>query len=468
MTPKLKWKNIMFRFKKIFSPPRLFIISILAITYLVYRIALATQPINLLVHNLLAPNTTASVVCNLEEDVNFAGFSPILSSSYQKRITSRDRLTANLIINPEITQINPETEQPTGYFHSFDSPNSNYQWLSDTATGKNYLRVTDSADTKSLKHISPAWLMQAVNMEKGRTYAYSFKYRSGVPVKVSIEYSVNGGGDFKYIDITKLDSSSSWKSFTAHFSSLDGDSSFRFILNGVGPGYVDVNELEVHQIADANLSKGIVSINFDDGWRSVVSGALPLFERYKFRTTQYIISDVAANNEVGYMNFSTIRALKLAGHEIGSHSARHCNQTTLSESVMVEDASRSKQMLELQNLGPIKAFSYPSGQYDKTTQGVYSKQYTYIRTSDYGYNDRYFDETNIRSMRVLSSTSDSEFKSWLDYAKANRLWLVLVYHRINESGDYSVTSAQLEKQLEMINQGGLTVLPLSEAAEAIR
>jgi peptidoglycan/xylan/chitin deacetylase (PgdA/CDA1 family) len=208
----------------------------------------------------------------------------------------------------------------------------------------------------------------------------------------------------------------------------------------------------------------MVSVTFDDGWQSVVN-AVPLLDRYNIRSTQYIISDVADNKLREYMNFDTIRTLKAAGHEIGSHSLRHCNQTTLTPQVLQDNATKSKKILEDNKLGPITSFAYPLGQYNDSTQAIYEPRFNYIRTSDAGYNDRYFDTTNIHSMGVLDTTTDEQFKAWLDYAQKGHQWVVLVYHRVNETGAYNVTLDKLERQLLMIQESKMKVLPLSEAAD---
>lgn len=224
----------------------------------------------------------------------------------------------------------------------------------------------------------------------------------------------------------------------------------------------------MHKVPDAELQKGIVSVSFDDGWESVSTNAATLLDKYHIRSTFYIISDVAAHNVNGYMSFDDIKRLKRAGHEIGSHSLTHCNQTTLSSADIQENALYSKQLLEQQNLGPIVSFAYPMGQYNETTQNIYKKYYPLIRSSDFGYNDRYFDATNIHSIAIVNTTTDKDLQAWLMYARQHRLWLVLVYHRVDESGEYNVTSDQLERQLNIIAHSNLTILPIGAAAETAR
>jgi peptidoglycan/xylan/chitin deacetylase (PgdA/CDA1 family) len=168
------------------------------------------------------------------------------------------------------------------------------------------------------------------------------------------------------------------------------------------------------------------------------------------------------------MSVATLQKFKQRGDEIGSHTLGHCDQTKLSAKELAKNAEDSKRNLEADHLGPVTSFAYPYGSYDVQTQTTVAKTYPLIRTSDQGYNDRYFDNQNIRSIAVTSSTSDQEFQAWLTYAKANKLWLVIVYHHIDETGAYSVTSANLKRQLQMIRDSQLQVLPLSEAARAVR
>ena len=168
------------------------------------------------------------------------------------------------------------------------------------------------------------------------------------------------------------------------------------------------------------------------------------------------------------MDLETVKKLEATGHEIGSHTLRHCDLTGLSESEVKRNAKESKAQLEKADLGPIVSLAYPYGRYDETIERVIGQHYPLMRSSDTGYNDRYYDSRNIRSMVVQASTTDKEFESWLTYAQEHKLWLVIVYHRVDEHGDYNVASTRLTKQLDMIKNSKLKVMPLGKAAESIR
>lgn len=437
--------------------------GVIAVVYFFYRIVLIVSPAVILERAAFKPVVGTNAVCSEDEKGLLRDPQPVLSASYQRRIHDQPQLTPNLVENPDLTKTNSKTGQSIGYSHTIENSHTQYSLLQDS--GKRFLRVHSKKDTPS-NAVPPAWQIDPVTIKPDRTYAYSFWYRSDVPVNISAEYTVDG--ETRYLGVTTLKPTTSWQQFAAHFYNEEEASRFRFDLSSRATGQIDTRSFDIHQIPDAQLDTGLATIAFDDGWQSVNDKALALLNKYQIRTTQYIISDVAERGAYGYMNFGTIRNLKKSGHEIGSHSVAHCDQTTLSPAELRRNSEASKQTLERQGLGPIKSFAYPLGQYNGRTQTIYEEKYPLIRSSDFGYNDRYFDETNIRSIGILNTTSDKEFQTWLDHARSHRTWIVLVYHQIDAQGEYNITNAQLEKQLRMVVSSGLKVLPLSEAAAYIR
>jgi len=448
------------------ASPFVIICGIIAVLYFIYRIVLVVSPAISFEQSIFNPQT-GSAVCHEEDDSSLKDPTPFLSNAYQTRVQKQPSLTPNLVKNADLSLADQNTGGPVYYSHSVDDNGATYQYLKQASDGTVFLRVTNT-EKRPAGQTQPAWQIDPATIsDKPQTYAYSFWYRSTISVHVSTEHTLPSG-QTRYNDVMTLDPAPQWKQFTAHFDNLDGATSFRMDINGVDAGQIDTRGYDIHQIPDAELKEGIVSVTFDDGWQSIEDHAAPLLDKYGIKTTQYIISDFAATKTAGYMNFGTIQKLKQSGHEIGSHSLNHCNQIELPMSAVENNAVKSKQQLEDQKLGPVTTFAYPLGQYNKATQDVYQKTYPLIRSSDFGYNDRYFDETDIHSVGVLNDTKDDEFKSWLEYAKVHRVWLVLVYHRVDESGTYDVTTDQLERQLKLIKASGLKVLTMSDAASRAR
>jgi len=439
--------------------PFVLVCGAFALLYFFYRVILLAVPVVSIEQSLIHPHGNASIVCGQEGGQVLKDPAPVISASYQKRIKAAPALSVNMVTNANLASFDADG-QPVGYSQTIENQSSNYT-VSKDPDATAYLRSVSTINTASM----PAWQIDPVPVGINHSYAYSFWYRSSSPVDVTRITSNPGGLHYGYV--VTLPSASQWTQFTAEYTNSDETKNMQLIISGTEKGTVDTRGYDIHQIPDAALSRGIISVTFDDGWESTYTKALPLLEKYSITTTQYIIAEVAANNIAEYMNFDEIKQLRARGDEIGSHSLRHCDQVVLDQKSLVDNAERSQQLLA-KEAGPIKSFAYPLGQYNQLTQTAYETYYPLIRTSDTGYNDRYFDETNIHSMAILDTTTEKQFTAWIEYAKTHNVWLVLAYHRVDASGTYNISSATLDKQLSLIRASRLTVLPVATAAAAIR
>jgi len=382
-----------------------------------------------------------------------------VSAEYQKFIAQQPAIGPNLVANANLQSVNKNTESPLLFFRTQEDPTLAYSMRKDLQG--NYLHLEHTRPGQS----NGAWVADMIPLLPAVTYSYSAAYRSTTPVVVTAEL-VDAAGHHSYKAITQLAAANEWQPFTSYFHN-DNSKAFRFILSPASEGSIDTRSYGVHAIAGAELTRGIVSVTFDDGWQSIADKALPLLEKNNIRTTQYIITEALEKHIPGYMDYRSIKNLQKQGNEIGSHSIAHCDQTKLSPGEIQRNAEQSKALLQ-KNFGTVSSFAYPYGSYDQNTQAVFAKSFPLIRTSDIGYNDRYFDPQNIRSFAVTSHTTDKDFQNWLAYAREHKSWLVIVYHRIDEQGEYNVTSAHLAQQLQMISDSRLDILPLAEAAHHIR
>lgn len=81
--------------------------------------------------------------------------------------------------------------------------------------------------------------------------------------------------------------------------------------------------------------------------------------------------------------------------------------------------------------------------------------------------DFYVDLNNIHVKTVTSTTTQTDIRQWLDYAKSNKLWLVLLYHRIDEAGDYSTNLEGFSKHIKAVKDSGIRVLPVRSALKEL-
>jgi peptidoglycan/xylan/chitin deacetylase (PgdA/CDA1 family) len=109
----------------------------------------------------------------------------------------------------------------------------------------------------------------------------------------------------------------------------------------------------------ADLPPRPMIITFDDGHVNNYTTAFPIMQKYGFTGVIYIIGTYMGTD--GYMNADQIKEMARAGWEVGSHSMRHQDLTTLDRSEQKYEIFESREYLE-EKLGiPIQSFAYPFG-----------------------------------------------------------------------------------------------------------
>ncbi|UOQ74310.1 polysaccharide deacetylase family protein [Hymenobacter cellulosilyticus] len=114
-------------------------------------------------------------------------------------------------------------------------------------------------------------------------------------------------------------------------------------------------------------------LTFDDGYTDNFTNLLPLMQRYGYRGVLYLLGD----EQVRYnfwdvdsdpteprceiMSLEQKQAFVAAGWEIGAHTLRHPNLTTLPAEQAAQEITVSKQQLEQQLKTQVVSFAYPYG-----------------------------------------------------------------------------------------------------------
>ncbi len=117
------------------------------------------------------------------------------------------------------------------------------------------------------------------------------------------------------------------------------------------------------------LPSACAVLTIDDGYRSFLSGAIPLLRRYGFPATLFV--STGAVGREGFLSWEELKKLSREGIEIGSHSATHFHlvDKKAGEAVpewlqRVKNDLASGQKAFRKNLGEApRLFSYPYGEY---------------------------------------------------------------------------------------------------------
>lgn len=312
--------------------------------------------------------------------------------------------------------------------------------------------------------VSATWLPELADVVAGNPYIAAFTYRSDVSLNVTVE-EVDAGGVSRYSSLGLTEPSVSWKTFTTYWTASPGTVKARLYLAVERQGSADISTQSLSSIPPKPLAKGIISVNFDDGWESVASIGEKYFDKYNIKTTQYIVASYV-DNEKAYMTKDQLKRLQSKGHEIAAHSLKHCNMAKLSIQDLDYDTRVSKEIL-IRNYGEITSFAHPYGAYTEDTLNVLIKSFPYLRSTTTGFNDHYFDPHNIKVQNVKLETTQEELLSWIKYAIDNKQWLVLVYHKVDTIDDFGISEANFDKQMSAIKDSGALVLTTRDAIKTI-
>jgi Polysaccharide deacetylase len=219
-------------------------------------------------------------------------------------------------------------------------------------------------------------------------------------------------------------------------------------------------------------SSAIISIEFDDGWKSAYQNGLPILNKYNIKTTQSIISGANENGNPVYVTDNQIRDYSNQGHDISSHSVTHRSLFSLSDVQMREEFLNSRN--KLQNLigKKVPYFVAPYCEFGGREVNAARGFYQYARGCFTGSENtpNNIDIRNLDSKIVEQGTSIDTFNSWIATAKKNNSLLILVYHKVSQDTSpdaYSVTPQTLDNQMGIVSRSGLKVQTTGNALRTL-
>ena len=188
-------------------------------------------------------------------------------------------------------------------------------------------------------------------------------------------------------------------------------------------------------VAPAILHQGYVSINFDDGYESAYVNALPILDNAGLRSTQFIITRLVGHP--GFITTDQLLAMQASGHEIGAHTRTHPHLPTLDDDQQRDEILGSFDDLAALGIHP-EFFAYPYGEYDSISVNFTRMDFLGARTTQGQPNDKAADPLllNCYSIRPGAPVyAIGDITRLIDAAQSNGTWLILLFHRVDETGD---------------------------------
>ena len=325
------------------------------------------------------------------------------------------------------------------------------------------------------------WNTDSIAVVPGEYYKFFDWYESNVDTRVVAHFTTgNTTTPDIYLDLRAASSSpSTWTAFSDIVQVPANAKTMEVYHLIERAGWLATDDYALQKAVPSGFDHGVVSLTFDDGWEDNVGTVLPtlmsdgLNATYYF-ATQYIQGNSSAGIAFSQAGVNAVKAVAAAGFEVGSHSVTHPYLTGLSTAALNKELTDSKTYLE--SLLPagtvVKTFATPYGAYDDTVVNAIKNVYQSHRTVDAGYNmTDGFDPLRIKVQNMLAGTTLAEYQSWIDEAKKNNLWLVIVYHRVADPattvngalGDYDTPLANFGPQMQIIKNSGIKVETISVA-----
>jgi len=176
-----------------------------------------------------------------------------------------------------------------------------------------------------------------------------------------------------------------------------------------------------------------VSYTFDDGLPNQFDVAVPLFNKYGFKMTLFIITGKVTD-------WTKIKSAAVDGHEIASHTVSHPNLSTLTvnqQRTELEGSSNSINANILSQNGLTIAYPYCVSGKDSIVSRLYFAARGCSGSIESQTPKNFLNISSIICGSNQSVNSVAAFKTKADNVAASKGWLVYLIHAINNDNGYA-------------------------------
>jgi peptidoglycan/xylan/chitin deacetylase (PgdA/CDA1 family) len=333
------------------------------------------------------------------------------------------------------------------------------------------LTITNATETA-------AWAYAPQLERAGTAYQYADWYSSDIQTSLVIEYALDGVTKTQTIDAA-IPATTGWRHYSAAFK-VPGDPGPLHALpvtvmhQVTGIGTLELSDVMLHQQTNAFV-RPLISLTFDDGWRSQYTNALPILCQYKTPATFYLVSKYVKQAYPGYLRPDMVSQLAESGMEIGDHTVDHQSLLLLSSAAVQAEISDSKAYLE--QFGPVVDFASPYGAASDEDIQLIKQIYQSHRGTDVGVNTADgFDAYNLMCVTIDANEQTGSFaqiKPYLDLAIKTNAWLILAFHQVAAPGEkyatdpYNTSPALLGELLSYIEDHHLQPMTINQGLSEV-
>ncbi len=147
------------------------------------------------------------------------------------------------------------------------------------------------------------------------------------------------------------------------------------------------------------------------------------------------IDNVGLNRVQVFVNPKMVLAMQSGGHEISSHTRTHASLGAIPEAAMLSEVIESRNDLLGIGVANVSTIIFPYGETNAAVV-LASKNAGYIggRGVERGFNTKSTEKFALRVQAVDVTTTFAQITSWINSARTDKTWLILMYHQTDESG----------------------------------
>lgn len=335
-----------------------------------------------------------------------------------------------------------------------------------TSNGATYFQTKMAAYTNG----EAKWQYAPLPILGNQAFQLTATYRSNAPVDVVAEYVLTSGKrQFETIDT--LLPAKDWTIYSTNLEAPTAATSIMVTLILHHAGTLDTKDyslIDTTKPGKAAWREPLVSITFDDGWKSAYQNGTPLLARYGYPATFYL--NPGAIDTPNFMSSKDVDGLVTAGHEIASHGYLHYDFTTVNIPLLDTQLKQAAEYFKtVRHLQAIQ-FATPFGTTDSQVEYAARQYYASLRTTDDGINTRQnFNPYHLVVLYIGKDTPPEKLASAIADTAAVNGWLILVYHRIDTSteGEPVISPTQFNENLAVIQKSGVKVMTVDAALHEI-
>lgn len=314
----------------------------------------------------------------------------------------------------------------------------------------------------------------------GQRYGFNFAQAGDTYVYAYLAMGLSDGSTVYQSLMSVPATLGAWSTYTDVFVTPANIQSLQITIATSGIGTFTLDDVALTPLTNqlpSNFSTGVVSLTFDDGDASSYTNGFANLKRYGYKGTFYL--NAGSLNTTGYMTTKQVKALAANGQEIGSHLYHHSDMVQLDTPTLKSELGGNINGLQ-QILGTsyqVNSFASPYGSYTSGTIDTVMQFEQSHRNTDGLLNTKAnLNPRQIHAKLVTPNMTVAQLTALVTQAKNNHEWLVLVYHNISatttgetegEAG-FTVTPTNFKKQLAVINQSGISVLPVNTALATLQ